>query len=531
MKKNLLSVTLIIALVLTMVMVFNSDVFADDNTVSQKDAQSTALYNINRFSQKLLPQWKGAGVNSAISYYSIDNTPAAYEFTVTQNNKAVGYIFISARKDWMPVLEFGSGKSPSANLSNAQTTAANKGFISQKDQLVKIFYYGGALDHSVQIGDKMKNDRFVIDLGDGSVRQLAKEMKSLKMDAMKAKSAWAKTLQDFNNQSQSKASNSQTMATELEENNSISVTPFIQSYWGDTAYGNAYQDPESGLYCDSHNYPFYGTTYTNLSDSYDTSASYIGINSDPWSNWDGCVPISSAMIFNYWKGNGYPNIGTKLVGGSRVAEASSDELDEVLIDRAHLAMQTSADDGGTPPENIYQGLIDLSSYYTYYFFNNSNYEPSWSEITDEIDAGSPFMFSIWGCSEFSYAHAVCAKGYYSDDYPEYFIIDNDTLDTSDNYISWGDWTDSMKTDVVPKVRLSMTANGSGTTNPSVAELHTYDKGDIPDISATPSSGWSFAGWSGDLTGNTTPTTLTMDTNKTVTANFTQNNYTVGAHAL
>ena len=38
---------------------------------------------------------------------------------------------------------------------------------------------------------------------------------------------------------------------------------------------------------------------------------------------------------------------------------------------------------------------------------------------------------------------------------------------------------------------------------------------------TPSADWEFAGWSGDLTGTTNPELLTMDSNKTVTATFTE----------
>ena len=40
------------------------------------------------------------------------------------------------------------------------------------------------------------------------------------------------------------------------------------------------------------------------------------------------------------------------------------------------------------------------------------------------------------------------------------------------------------------------------------------------LTATANSGWDFSGWSGDLSGNTNPTSITLDGNKTITATFT-----------
>jgi len=62
-------------------------------------------------------------------------------------------------------------------------------------------------------------------------------------------------------------------------------------------------------------------------------------------------------------------------------------------------------------------------------------------------------------------------------------------------------------------------NGSVTKNPDQAK---YSDGDAVELTAAPDVGWSFDSWSGGLSGNTNPDTITIDGNETVTATFTMN---------
>ncbi|GAB4408083.1 MAG: hypothetical protein OHK0039_10990 [Bacteroidia bacterium] len=50
---------------------------------------------------------------------------------------------------------------------------------------------------------------------------------------------------------------------------------------------------------------------------------------------------------------------------------------------------------------------------------------------------------------------------------------------------------------------------------------TYASGTVVSLTATPNSGYQFTGWSGDASGTSNPLSITMNSNKTVTANFTQ----------
>lgn len=67
------------------------------------------------------------------------------------------------------------------------------------------------------------------------------------------------------------------------------------------------------------------------------------------------------------------------------------------------------------------------------------------------------------------------------------------------------------------------AGGAVSVTPSKA-AYTYDE--QVTLSATPKAGWTFIGWSGGASGAAASTTVTMRKNETVTATFTQNQYTL-----
>jgi pectate lyase len=74
----------------------------------------------------------------------------------------------------------------------------------------------------------------------------------------------------------------------------------------------------------------------------------------------------------------------------------------------------------------------------------------------------------------------------------------------------------------PNYTLTVTNNpsagGSVSNSPSGSS---FSSGTVVTLTAAPAAGYNFTGWSGAVTGTTNPVTVTMDANKTVTANYTQ----------
>lgn len=65
--------------------------------------------------------------------------------------------------------------------------------------------------------------------------------------------------------------------------------------------------------------------------------------------------------------------------------------------------------------------------------------------------------------------------------------------------------------------LSTSVSGSG----SVSGAGTYNEGTTASITASASSGWTFSNWTGDASGTSTSTSVYMNSNKSVTAVFTE----------
>lgn len=72
--------------------------------------------------------------------------------------------------------------------------------------------------------------------------------------------------------------------------------------------------------------------------------------------------------------------------------------------------------------------------------------------------------------------------------------------------------------------LTVNVDGSGSSVTVDPAQDTYNYGDAVQLTPVAALGWSFSGWSSDLSGSDNPATITIESNMTITAIFTQDTY-------
>lgn len=78
--------------------------------------------------------------------------------------------------------------------------------------------------------------------------------------------------------------------------------------------------------------------------------------------------------------------------------------------------------------------------------------------------------------------------------------------------------------------LTVNTSGDGGVT-AVPDQTTFLHGETVELTAAADPGWTFAGWSGSASGSENPLTVTMDGDKTITATFTQNEYTLTVNVV
>ncbi|PKD44868.1 InlB B-repeat-containing protein [Rhodohalobacter barkolensis] len=76
--------------------------------------------------------------------------------------------------------------------------------------------------------------------------------------------------------------------------------------------------------------------------------------------------------------------------------------------------------------------------------------------------------------------------------------------------------------------LTLETEGSGTIQEQVvtSKTESYQEGTAVQLTAEPDEGWEFVEWTGDLSGSTNPETITIDSEKSVTAVFEATTYEI-----
>jgi hypothetical protein len=79
--------------------------------------------------------------------------------------------------------------------------------------------------------------------------------------------------------------------------------------------------------------------------------------------------------------------------------------------------------------------------------------------------------------------------------------------------------------------LTVNIDGTGCSVTQNVTQETYAYQDVIELTAVPAEGWSFTEWTGDLASTDNPTTITLESNATVTAVFTQDTYTLTMYTV
>jgi S1-C subfamily serine protease len=161
-----------------------------EGAVTEAEAKRAAMNQIVRLSEAGRG-WQGAEVGTPVIYYAADGSMSAYEFPVLKGGGEAGYILVSARKEWMPVLEYSDGSAPSKLLPGIIRYAIEKGLAGESDAADARLIYWGALSYSMQMGEKMKEDGTVIHLPTARIMPMPR-MNPLQMDKDEARAAWEK---------------------------------------------------------------------------------------------------------------------------------------------------------------------------------------------------------------------------------------------------------------------------------------------------------------------------------------------------
>jgi hypothetical protein len=102
---------------------------------------------------------------------------------------------------------------------------------------------------------------------------------------------------------------------------------------------------------------------------------------------------------------------------------------------------------------------------------------------------------------------------------QWYAVANDTSGATNQSDTWSFTTTTQTT-------FTLTVSTVGTGSVNLNNTGPYYSGDVVQLTALPATGWSFDHWSGDLIGSTNPSNILIDGDKSVTATFTQNTYTL-----
>ena len=161
-------------------------------------------------------------------------------------------------------------------------------------------------------------------------------------------------------------------------------------------------------------------------------------------------------------------------------------------------------------------------------FQQQNYTISVTVVDDKgaaADAADVTITPPASSAGYIHGEAVTIKLAPKDDWN--FFSWQDGLSGNENPITFNVTGNlALKAIFTQKFTLSVRYNERDGGEVTLSPVGPYEIGQQVQVAVVVNPGWEFTGWSGGLSGNANPATITMDANKTVRANFEQIEYTL-----
>jgi len=205
-------------------------------------------------------------------------------------------------------------------------------------------------------------------------------------------------------------------------------------------------------------------------------------------------------------------IGARNSRGSLSFAGAIDDVrvyNSALTQEEITALYNSYTDTEAPsiPENLTAEAVSISQV-----------DLSWLESTDNVQVAGYKIYMDGSYLKQVASHLSEVTGLEPD---TAYIFQVSAIDAAGNESAKSELTAVTTYPVYYTLTVEKTGNGSVT--PLSGQ---YEKDTDVVITAQADTGWSFFGWSGDLSGEDNPENINMNSDKSVTANFTQNYYTL-----
>lgn len=181
-------------------------------------------------------------------------------------------------------------------------------------------------------------------------------------------------------------------------------------------------------------------------------------------------------------------------------------IKNVLVDNQSVGVVSSYTFTNITANHTIEAQFEINTYTVAFDSQGGSAVPSYTSVTHGSIIPAPippirtgYNFAGW------YKEANCENAWD-------FTTDRVTYDIS----LYAKWTINTYT-------LNVNVLGSGSVIPAGG---TYEYGTFITFTAIPDIGWHFAGWSGDVSSLTNPITVIIDSEKTITATFEINVYTI-----